>query len=224
MPTARPWAAKPVLPATQDIATWRFLYSFGRRSWWRPLCLRKVRRAGRDVLTAADAMGSPNTTTFTYDSLNNPASQALPTGATGYLAYANGQAMGGQICASSDSGHPRVPWPPTGWPPLAPAWACQHCWEPSLGQPHPGRPRWAQLVRRHLPWWPPAATDRPACSDPGEPQPSRPARQPRRASPPRRSRRLRRRGRRCSPAPTGPTSPQLRQQLPLRFDSCSYAM
>ncbi len=62
--------------------------------------------ADKDVLTAADAMSSPNTTTFTYDSLNNPASQALPTGATGYLAYANGQAMGGQSCASSDSGHP----------------------------------------------------------------------------------------------------------------------
>lgn len=62
--------------------------------------------ADKDVLTAADAMGSPNTTNFTYDSLNNPASQALPTGATGYLAYANGQAMGGQSCASSDTGHP----------------------------------------------------------------------------------------------------------------------
>jgi len=62
--------------------------------------------ADKDVLTAVDAMGSPNTTTFTYDSLNNPTSKALPTGATGYLAYANGQAMGAQSCSSSDSGHP----------------------------------------------------------------------------------------------------------------------
>lgn len=67
--------------------------------------------ADKDVLTAADAMGSGNTpgntTTLTYDSLNNSTSQALPTGATGYLGYANGQAMGnGQNCATNDSAHP----------------------------------------------------------------------------------------------------------------------
>ncbi|MDQ6617881.1 MAG: hypothetical protein M3083_24830 [Actinomycetota bacterium] len=63
--------------------------------------------ANDDIQMATDAMSPGNNTTFTYDALNNPTTEAKPTGATNYLAYSNGAPMSpGVTCSSTDSSHP----------------------------------------------------------------------------------------------------------------------
>lgn len=65
--------------------------------------------ANGDVQTAVDGMGK--TTTNGYDSLNNPTSVTLPTGAASYAAYAGGSyGLNGSLsCASTDTGHKNRP-------------------------------------------------------------------------------------------------------------------